>query len=60
MRKGYIWLMMVIVVLFQFSPNFSYADSTRGDTPQPKVCNAPSEMMQHYFNFQNEAKDILL
>jgi hypothetical protein len=37
-----------------------YADVTRGDTPQPAVCNSPSEMMQNYFDFQNEAEDILL
>lgn len=60
MRKGYIWLVMVVVVLFQLSPSISYADAPSGDNPQPEVCNAPSEMMQHYFDFQNEAKNILL
>lgn len=29
-------------------------------TTQPEVCNSPSEMMQNYFNFQQEVKSILL
>ena len=52
---------VVFVLLFQIvCPNFIYADVTRADTVQPAVCNSPSKMMQYYFDFQNEAKSILL
>lgn len=37
-----------------------YVEAGNNATTQPAVCNWPSEMMQTYFNFQQEIKSILL
>lgn len=61
MRKKIIQIIMVLVVLLQtFSPNFTQVEAKKTDTRQPITCNWPSEMMSHYFDFQKESIKILL
>lgn len=61
MKKKYIHVLTVFVVLFQFLvPWFVYVEARQNDTKQPETCNWPSEMMSYYFDFQNEAIKVLL
>lgn len=60
MRKRIIQLTIIFVILFQIFCNYSYVEAISGSNPQPETCNGPSEMMTNYFNFQKEAKNILL
>ena len=51
---------MVLVILFNtFLWNFAYVEAKSSSSGQPEVCNWPSEMMAHYFNFQREARELL-
>ena len=61
MRKKYVWIITIFIVLFQILW-FPFVNAQESDNPkkQPEVCNWPSEMMSLYFQFQKEAKSILL
>ena len=60
MRKRIIQVTIIFVILFQIFCNYPYVEAISGSNPQPETCNWPSEMMTNYFNFQKEAKNILL
>ena len=55
------FVIVVIAILSQaFLPSFLYVKADDSVSKQPEVCSWPSEMMMNYFNFQAEARSILL
>ena len=47
--------------MFQLiATNFVYVEARSNASEQPQVCSWPSKMMWYYFNFQDEAREILL
>lgn len=61
MRKKCLRIITILTILVQIiGTRFSYVEARRNDNQQPATCNWPSGMMTKYFEFQNEAKKILL
>ncbi len=60
MNRKIISLIAIFVIIFQtFWSSLVYAE-TKNANEQPAVCNWPTEMMDNYFTFQQEAVSILL
>ena len=60
MKKRLILAIIFAVVIQSFGSFFVYVDAKDNANPQPAVCAGPSEMMQKYFEFQNEMMGLVL
>jgi hypothetical protein len=61
MKKRYCLRIAAFIIMFQLiATNFVYVEARSNASEQPKVCSWPSKTMSDYFNFQDEAREILL
>ena len=61
MKKRYCLRITAFIIMFQLiATNFVYVEARSNASEQPKVCSWPSKTMSDYFNFQDEAREILL